>query len=146
MPETMTQALRDDIRINSRILSSGEMKRHLSEVLGHPVKQPEFTRLMREALPLEKEYQAEIIRWLKKEYRDAFIWKAGAGVYARIGIPDVCAVIRSRFFGFEVKRPYIGKPTGIQTATMAQIIKAGGVAGVVSFPEDCAELIRKAWR
>lgn len=146
MPGKMTVALRDEIRAKSRILSRDEMKQHLTEVLGHCVTQKEFECLMRKALPLEQQYQGEIIRWLKSAYPRAFVWKATAGVYARQGVPDVCAIIGGRFYGFEVKRPYIGKPTGIQTVTIAAIIKAGGVAGVVSFPEDCAKLITGARR
>ena len=62
----------------------------------------------------ESFYQAKIIRWLKGQYPDAFVWKAQAGPYCRQGIPDICAIINGHFFGFEVKRPEVGRLSKIQ--------------------------------
>lgn len=94
-------------------------------------------------LPKEKEYQKKIIEYLKRKYPKAFIWKAAAGPYVRRGIPDVCMILDGRFYGFEVKRPYIGKATKIQTETIKQINEAGGVAGVVTFPTDIEKMLRR---
>lgn len=89
----------------------------------------------------ESWYQAKIIKWLKDTYPGAFVWKAAAGPYSRGGIPDICAIIDGRFFGFEVKRPGIGKLTKLQEQTIKQINAAGGIAAEVSFPDDAKMII-----
>ena len=80
---------------------------------------------------------------MKEHYPDAFVWKAAAGPYSRQGIPDVCAIIGGRFYGFEVKRPYIGVLTKIQEQTMERIRAAGGTAEVVCLPEDVGRIVGK---
>ncbi len=87
-------------------------------------------------LPKESHYQRHIMDYIKANYPDAFVWKAAAGPYSRKGIPDVCAIINGRFYGFEIKRPYIGVLSRIQEQTMEQIREAGGIAEAVCFPED----------
>lgn len=91
----------------------------------------------------ESFYQTKIIKWLQKQYPDAFVWKAQAGPYSRQGIPDICAIIDGHFFGFEVKRPGIGRPSEIQKVTIQQINRAGGTAAVVSFPEQVERIIQE---
>lgn len=100
---------------------------------------------LRNRLPKESYYQAQIIKALKKEYPQGFIWKAAAGPYSRQGIPDVCAIINGHYFGFEVKRPYIGLLSEIQRATIQEIRRAGGTAETVCFPEDALKIIAD-WR
>lgn len=96
------------------------------------------------AIHKESFYQAKIIRWLKETYPDAFIWKAQAGPYCRQGIPDICAIIDGHFFGFEVKRPEIGRLSKIQEQTIKEINAAGGIAAVVSYPEQVERVIQAA--
>lgn len=91
----------------------------------------------------ESWYQARIIRWIKDNYPDAFVWKAAAGPYSRGGIPDVCAIIAGHFFGFEVKRPEGGRLSKIQEQTIQEINDAGGTALVVSYPEQVKEAIEQ---
>ena len=92
----------------------------------------------------ESFYQAKIIRWLKGQYPDAFVWTAQAGPYCRQGIPDICAIINGHFFGFEVKRPEVGRLSKIQEQTIKEINAAGGTAAVVSFPEQVQKIIMAA--
>ena len=92
----------------------------------------------------ESFYQAKIVRWLKETYPGAFIWKAAAGPYSRGGIPDICAIIDGHFFGFEVKRPKVGRLSKIQERTIKEINAAGGTAAVVSFPEQVEKIILAA--
>lgn len=92
----------------------------------------------------ESWYQAKIIRWLKEQYPGAFVWKAQAGPYCRQGIPDICAIINGHFFGFEVKRPEVGRLSKIQEQTIKEINAAGGTAAVVSFPEQVQKIIMAA--
>lgn len=92
----------------------------------------------------ESYYQARIIKWLKQEYPDAFVWKAQAGPYCRQGIPDICAIIDGHFFGFEVKRPDVGRLSKIQEQTIKEINAAGGIAAVVSYSEQAERIIQAA--
>ena len=89
----------------------------------------------------ESYYQTNIIKWLKAAYPTAFVWKAAAGAYSRGGIPDICAVIDGRFYGFEVKRPG-GKPTELQRQAIEQINKAGGKAAVITYPSEVEIIIK----
>ena len=106
----------------------------------------EAERFLMSHLPKESHYQSQIINYLKENYPDAFVWKAAAGPYCRQGIPDVCAIIGGRFYGFEVKRPYIGLLSKIQEQTMERIRAAGGIAGAVCLPEDVEKMISRGER
>lgn len=92
----------------------------------------------------ESYYQSRIIKWLKDTYPGAFVWKAAAGPYSRGGIPDICAIIDGHFFGFEVKRPEVGRLSKIQEQTIKEINAAGGTAAVVSYPEQAEKVILAA--
>lgn len=94
----------------------------------------------------EQYYQAKILRWLKDTYPAAFVWKAAAGPYSQGGIPDICAVIDGRFYGFEVKRPENGRLSALQEQAIRKINSAGGIAAVVHFPEDVQRIIEGAGR
>ena len=87
--------------------------------------------------------QDKIIKHIHALIPSAFVWKAAAGPYSRQGIPDVCAVINGRYYGFEVKRPLIGVLSAIQEQTIRQIKAAGGRAYVVSFPAEVTEILKK---
>ncbi len=94
----------------------------------------------------ESWYQARIIRWLRTAYPAAFVWKAAAGPYSQGGIPDICAIIDGHFYGFEVKRPEVGRLSKLQEQTIKAINAAGGTAAVVSFPADAQRVIEGAFR
>lgn len=132
------------IRQQARKLTREQMKAWIEQQLGQRITTADFEALLRERLPKEPEYQAKIMEWLKETYPDAFIWKAAAGPYSRAGIPDICALINHNFFGFEVKRPYIGLLTPIQALTIKKINEAGAFAGVVSYPHEAQRLIELA--
>ena len=100
-------------------------------------------KYIRERLPKESYYQDKIIKHIRELFPSAFVWKAAAGAYSRQGIPDVCAVINGRYYGFEVKRPLIGVLSKIQERTIEQIKQAGGRAFVVTYPAEITELLRE---
>lgn len=131
------------IREKSKYFSAEDMKAYIETITGEKCSSAFFENCMREFLPKESFYQEQIIRWLKSNYKTAFVWKAAAGPYSRQGIPDICAVIGGRFFGFEVKRPYIGRLSKIQEETMHAIRQAGGIVAVVTWPEQCKEIIMR---
>ena len=128
----------------SRKLTRQEMTIWLRNQTGLRITSSAFNRIMHDTLPLEQVYQTEVIEYIKT-VPGAFVWKATAGPYSRQGIPDVCAVIDGHFFGFEIKRPYIGTPTKVQERTIRQIREAGGTAAVISFREQAKEVIDQ-WR
>lgn len=101
-------------------------------------------RYLRDRIPKEAYYQRKIIEFIKKKYPTAFIWKAAAGAYSQQGIPDVCAVIGGRYFGFEVKRPFFGTASKIQIQTIDRIREAGGIAAVVCFPQEVQRIVEKS--
>lgn len=104
----------------------------------------EAERYLLSHLPEEKKYQGKIIRYIRKTYPGAFIWKATQGEYSTGGIPDICAVIFGKFFAFEVKRPYYGKESKLQAVARKQINAAGGTAAVVSYVSEVAEIIERS--
>jgi len=135
---------RAELLRQSRTLDRREMMLWLRNDIGKPISAATFDKIMYETLPLEQAYQAEVIEYIKS-IPGAFVWKAAAGPYSRQGIPDVCAIIDGHFFGFEIKRPYIGATTKIQQQTLQQIERAGGTAAVISFREQAREVI-ESWK
>ena len=130
-----------EIRDMAKVLDRREMGDYIFIATGKRMTTSEFDALMRRFLPKESALQSDIIQWLKKAYPGAFVWKAAAGPYSRQGIPDVCMVLDGYFYGFEIKRPYIGAPSKIQLATIDAIRQAGGVAAIISYPEQAREVI-----
>lgn len=100
-------------------------------------------KYMRTNIPLEPYYQDKIIKHIRALIPSAFVYKAAAGPYSRQGIPDVTAVINGRYYGFEVKRPLIGRLTKIQEQTIKEIKKAGGHAYKVVYPEEVTAILLK---
>ena len=107
---------------------------------------------MRKNIPAESYYQRKILEFLNDARmsghipRNSVIWKDQAGMYQQRGIPDVCAVIRGKFFGFEVKRPLLGIPSDLQRKMIHDLNDAGGVAKIVSYPWEVEEILRKHGR
>ena len=132
---------RNDILHKSRVFTLEEMRAYLEESTGRTLTAAQTDKLLRDTLPKENYFQSTILRWLKENYPAAFVWKVQTGPYARQGVPDICAIIDGRFYGFEVKRPFVGRLSRIQQSTMDAIEKAGGRAGVVAWPEDARKLI-----
>lgn len=101
-------------------------------------------KYLKARVPLETKYQEKIMKHLKKRYPKAYIWKAAAGPYSRGGVPDIIAMIDGKFYGFEVKRPYYGKPSDLQRQAIKAIIANGGYAGTVCFPEEAERIIERS--
>lgn len=133
-----------EILRQSRVLNRHEMKELIMQMLGRTkrMSKSEFEKILRNVIPEESYYQTKIMEWLREEYPTAFVWKAAAGPYSQGGIPDVCAVIDGKYYGFEVKRPYLGVTSQLQKQTIKKIIAAGGVAEVVTFVEDVEAVIQ----
>lgn len=135
---------RAELLRQSRKFDRKQMTKWLEKETGKKITSSTFDKIMHDVLPLEQAYQSEVIVYLKT-IPGAFVWKATAGPYSRQGIPDVCAIIDGHFFGFEIKRPYIGKATKVQEGTIRRINEVGGTAAVISFAEQAKEIIDK-WK
>lgn len=136
-----------------RFPTTEELAAHLA---AHPEEFGEISvsQFIKDQLPKEATFQTKIIKALQS-WREAgnidrrtVLWKQSAGVYNRNGLPDVMAVIEGRLFGFEIKRPYIGKATALQQKTIRELNAAGASAAVICYPEEARQLIIKAglWR
>jgi len=136
---TSTAVNKGDIRRKSHTLTKKEMSRYLKDRYGVPG--DKVDAVLRDCLASESAYQTIIMQWIRDNYPRSFVWKAAAGPYSRGGIPDICAIINGRFYGFEVKRPYLGKLSRLQEETIKAIKAAGGKAAVVSFPEEVEAVI-----
>ena len=73
----------------------------------------------------ELQLQKKVIRMMKREFPDAFFYKAHDQFTA--GIPDIVGCISGVFFGVELKRPG-ARPRKLQVYVMEQIRNAGGYA------------------
>lgn len=96
---------------------------------------------IREKMPKESYFQKKILDWIKDNVPNAVAWKEAAGPYSRQGIPDITCVVNGRYYGFEVKRPFIGVLSKIQEQTIMQLRKAGAVAEVVSSEKEVAAIL-----
>lgn len=101
----------------------------------------EARKYMNANIPKESYYQDKIIKHIRQLIPAAFVWKAAAEPYSRQGIPDVCAVIHGRYYGFEVKRPLIGVLSKIQEQTIKKIREAGGRAYVVVCTKEVTRIL-----
>lgn len=98
---------------------------------------------LRSNMPKESYFQKAIIEAIKKQYPESFVRKISLGAYSEGGLPDIMAIVGGHYFGFEVKRPIIGKPSKLQEATIKAIQHAGGTAAVVCWPEEALKIIER---
>lgn len=102
-------------------------------------------------LPKEDVFQSKIISALKDWRANrlidpaSMIWKKSAGVYNNMnGLPDIMMISNGLFFGFEVKRPYIGRLTLLQKKRISEINLAGGYAEAVCYANEVKMILIKA--
>ncbi len=75
-----------------------------------------------------------------KTVPNLFFWKEHGGMYGTAGIPDIIICYKGKFIALECK---VGRntPTVLQTQTIKQITKAGGLAMVISSVESVKSVI-----
>lgn len=128
----------------------------IDDVIKTVKKQQGFTRktqvmsYLTHHIPLEKKFQADVIKGIRKAFPTAYVVKISLAHYSTAGIPDVMAIVDGHYFGFEIKRPVLSKidpdghgATKLQLETMKQINNAGGTCNVVCYPEEAVEVIKK---
>lgn len=69
-----------------------------------------------------------------------FYWKEHGGQFGTAGIPDIIVCYKGRFIAFECKRKN-GKLTILQKITLNKMLKAGGIALVVTDVKQVKEVI-----
>lgn len=96
---------------------------------------------IREHMPKESYFQRKIMDWIDANVKRSIVWKEAAGPYSRQGIPDITCIVNGRYYGFEVKRPFIGILSKIQERTIKAIREAGGRAYVVTSVQEAAKIL-----
>lgn len=89
--------------------------------------------------PLERDIQAQIIKWLRSR-PFSFTVKLAAGPYSMPGLPDILYIEAGKAYFFEVKRPD-GKMTPLQFSVMDKLIRAGAIAGAVTSKDDVQHIL-----
>ena len=95
-------------------------------------------------IPLETVYQDKILKYLKSLPECIEAWKENKGTYSsKNGTPDITAVMTGGiYYGFEVKRPLVGKLSDLQEQFINKMIAAGGHAYEVITVEDVRKILR----
>lgn len=90
---------------------------------------------------LEAPITRKILNRLRK---DGGFWvKFHGNPLSRRGHPDITGCYKGRYVAMEVKRPG-GLLTTLQAATLREIQRAGGIAGVVTSVEEALDLLARA--
>jgi hypothetical protein len=95
----------------------------------------------------------KIRKAIRAAYPHAWIFKVHGDGYQMPGIPDLILVIDGMTIGAEVKCKQPGeslqhakeRATTLQRAQIAAINRAGGIASVVTSPEETLDLIRRGF-
>ena len=95
--------------------------------------------LGRNEFPLERDIQAQILKWLRNRPA-SFTVKLAAGPYSMPGLPDILHIEAGKAYFFEVKRPG-GKVTPLQSSVMDKLIRAGADTGVVTSRDDVQQIL-----
>ena len=123
-----------------------ELHQHLQQI-GTVKTYAEAERWARENVPKEKYYQGKVLAYLRDLVKtgalEGYVWKDAAGLYQSAGFPDVSIITGGKYFGFEVKRPLLGKPSALQLKTIEAIRSGGGIVEVVSYVSEVERILRE---
>lgn len=88
---------------------------------------------------LEKDFQRNVIKWIRKTYPDMWFYKASDRFIA--GVPDLVGCYAGRLWAIELK---VGdnKPTKLQEFTMGQMCKAGAMVTVAWTLEEVKDFMQ----
>ena len=98
----------------------------------------------------EARLQDRIIRAIRKEYPEAWIFHPVGGPYQVPGVPDLLICVEGRFAGLEIKnlRPgesrehALGRVTPVQRKQLRKIYAAGGIVAAVTSVLEALEELR----
>lgn len=94
----------------------------------------------------ESRLQRRIRATLEVEFPGSFWWKVHGGPFQKAGIPDLNGCVQGAFCALEVKRPEEPTPSAIQAHRIAEIRAAGGLACVVTSPEEAVAIVHRFLR
>lgn len=102
----------------------------------------------------ERGLVARIMKAVSAEYPQGWWMKVHGGPYQMAGVPDVILCIDGMFIGMEVKfaRPGESEASARERTTPGQRLQirkindAGGMAGVVTSPDQALDLISRAYQ
>lgn len=97
---------------------------------------------VREHLPSEAYYQNKALAYLRS-LPGVYAWKLQGGPFMQGGLPDVIAIVKGRFYGFEIKRPYFGRLSVLQKRTHEALRAAGAIVAVVSYVSEIEKLLQE---
>ena len=89
---------------------------------------------------LETQLKKRVLQFLKKEYPEAWIYKASDRFTA--GIPDLLIYTQGKFYAIELKAGN-NRLTRIQRYTLGKIQAAGGRTSVCRSVEEVKEFLRR---
>lgn len=99
---------------------------------------------------LETDYQAKVVKRIKKEFPEMFFWKASDKLLA--GIPDLVGCYKGQMWAIELKVDD-NEPTLLQEVTLEKMKKAGaivtwnsnihGIDAIVEFLKGVVTIIDK---
>lgn len=78
---------------------------------------------------------------LEIEFPESYFRKIHGNPYQHVGIPDLIGCVQGLFIGLEVKTD-TGKTSKIQDIEGQLIIKAGGIHGVVTSPDEAVMIVK----
>lgn len=126
--------------------SMKDLHQHLQKK-GTVISYAEAERWARENIQKEKYFQGKILAYLRDLVKtgalEGYVWKDAAGLYQSAGFPDVSIITGGKYFGFEVKRPLLGKPSALQLKTVEAIRSGGGIAEFVSYVSEVERILRE---
>lgn len=88
----------------------------------------------------EKQIENKIKNYLKS--LGAYYFKHHGNQFSQVGVPDIIACFKGKFFGIEVKNAK-GKTTPLQDHNLEMINKNGGIGIVARSVEDVKKEIDK---
>lgn len=94
----------------------------------------------------ETRLQRRIQKALRAKFPNSWWFKVWGGPFQSAGIPDLVGCVEGLFVALEVKMPKKRSNTSaIQEETINDISNAGGIAGVVTSPQEAIDLINDAF-
>lgn len=88
----------------------------------------------------ETEFKEKVMRYIKRKYPDAWVWKTSDNFYS--GIPDLCVVLppHGKVYWLELKT-IKGRVEPIQTYTINRLKNVGCTAAIVRSMDEVAQIL-----
>lgn len=106
----------------------------------------EFQKWLQKNVPLETKYQSDIMDFLRKLIKKGvlsggYVHKVTQGEFSSGGFPDLLLMYNTHTYYFEVKRPFLGKPSELQKICHESIRASGNRIAIVSYVEEVKQAL-----